>query len=269
MFRRICSEVIQHIDSDFDENRRGGKNPFLQMLSNGQWENAKRIIQQTDKQIVRKWSVTPTLGGKMVKTDILPIHQACTKPDVPLYFIKLLIDAYPESIRMRDTASRHTVLHLALKSQATEDVIFYLLEKYPYSTKLQDCNGRVPLHYACSNGASLAVVKSILSTCPESICATDIYFWTPLHVASRCSISVDIVKAMLGHYPEAITMVNMKGNSAVSLAKMNESKAMDLIVACLIEEEQNLFKMPIFHNMRQIEKKSYKRYISRSESIVV
>lgn len=228
------------------------KNPLIRMISDSQWEKAKNNIQQIGNENVRKWSVAICLGGNIDSTEILPIHEACTKSDVPLHFLKLLVNTYPDSLKQRDSIYLRTPLHLAIRSRTSEDVLNFLLESCPGSVAIQDSYGRVPLHYTCSNHSSITVVKKMIDICPKTICATDKCFWTPLHVASRHGLSVDVIDTMLGRCPEAITMFNKMGNFPVDLAKMNDSIARDLIFARLIQEEQEVCKMPNISNIRKV-----------------
>jgi hypothetical protein len=63
--------------------------------------------------------------------------------------VRLLLDQYPSSIRMRDSRSGSLPVHLALhhNPNATE-VIDHLLELYPRSVTMPDGNGQLPLHVA-------------------------------------------------------------------------------------------------------------------------
>jgi len=249
-----------------DSRCKIGRNALVKMIVEGEWEAARKTVEKGIED-VRLWSTAPGLGGNTNATDMLPIHQACAKLGAPLEFLKSIVNAYPDSVQMRDSTCLRTPLHFALMSHASNDIIYFLLEKCPDSTVAQDSFGRVPLHYAYSNHASMDVLKKLISTCPEAICATDRSRWTPLHVASSVSSSVEAVELMLDRYPEAITMITSKGYSALNIArKNNTSHARDLILACLIQEEQKVGKMPLFQNFIEAGRRSKQMDTFRSMS---
>eukprot|EP00555_Chaetoceros_dichaeta_P001784 CAMPEP_0198278086 /NCGR_PEP_ID=MMETSP1447-20131203/66197_1 /TAXON_ID=420782 /ORGANISM="Chaetoceros dichaeta, Strain CCMP1751" /LENGTH=314 /DNA_ID=CAMNT_0043973155 /DNA_START=76 /DNA_END=1021 /DNA_ORIENTATION=+ len=287
MSLEFCSvRYYERIKHSYDgESACKGKNPLIQLIADNDWENA---LLQIDEDNAKTWSLNPSLVSSDPQSDvfqthrgcrkssvlILPIHQACTQLNVEVSLVESLVAAYPESLHMCDSADMRTPLHLALLTGASEDIIFHLIEKGYSATSVQDYWGRVPLHYACATDSSVAVIKKLLLLCPETIratdvmdmtplheplftlvCpetirATDVMDMTPLHVASFHSRSTEAIDTMLSISPEAIFMITKKGETAIDLAKGNESQARDLILT-LLYEVRKIHGTPTFQNERE------------------
>ena len=83
-------------------------------------------------------------GQKMKR---LPIHQICRhKP--PLDLIKIVVSAYPISLAMKDPHNGSTALHFACRFGASEEVIQYLLRKYPDAANIENKYGCTPVMLA-------------------------------------------------------------------------------------------------------------------------
>jgi len=263
MSLEFCSvRYYERIKHSYDgESACKGKNPLIQLIADNDWENA---LLQIDEDNAKTWSLNPSLVSSDPQSDvfqthrgcrkssvlILPIHQACTQLNVEVSLVESLVAAYPESLHMCDSADMRTPLHLALLTGASEDIIFHLIEKGYSATSVQDYWGRVPLHYACATDSSVAVIKKLLLLCPETIRATDVMDMTPLHVASFHSRSTEAIDTMLSISPEAIFMITKKGETAIDLAKGNESQARDLILT-LLYEVRKIHGTPTFQNERE------------------
>jgi len=235
-----------------ETNTMGKKNPLIELIFNSEWSKALKCLQE-DGSYARKWNITQSFTGDLRPTEILPIHQACAKNDVEVPFLESLIFAYPESVDKRESGARRSILHIALRARVSDEVISFLLEKNPDGVLIQDSLGRVPLHYAFSNHASKATIEKLIKTSPDTIRAADNMGWTPLHVACSLYHSAEIVEAMIQLCPEAVMMVTRKGTSTVTCSKTNPSRARDLIMAHLVNEEQKFLKMPAFQNFREAE----------------
>lgn len=149
-----------------------GRNPIINLISSNEWKRAQELIEENGN-LVRRWTVAPSLSGGVYASDILPIHQACKMDDVNIHFLESLLFAYPESIKKRETGFRRIPLHIAIRARVSDEVILYLLNKYPEGAAIQDVLGRVPLHYAISNHASMPVIHALIKTCRSAACAAD------------------------------------------------------------------------------------------------
>lgn len=230
-----------------------GPNHLVQLIANNEWEKATRVL-QTNSSYARKWSVAPSLTGAAV-SDILPIHQAASMPMVPVPFLEALLFANPTSIRMRESGTGRIPLHIAIRARCSDEVLIFLMERCPESTRIQDILGRLPLHYACSNNLPMHLIQRLISGCPESSRAVDHMGWTPLHVAAHKSTLVEIVQALVDCCPEAVLLRTFKGNTPVLCAETNKHSDKDLIINVLKVEEEKFHQLPAFLNFKEAELK--------------
>jgi hypothetical protein len=96
-------------------------------------------------------------GGK----GYLPLHYACAT-GASIDVIERLVDAFPASIRTRDTNDLMIPLHFACKWGASTDVIDYLLTMYPDGKQVRDIYAKTPSDYASDLGEERNAVLSTL-----------------------------------------------------------------------------------------------------------
>jgi hypothetical protein len=86
--------------------------------------------------------------------------------------IKLLLDQYPASIRLRDTLSGSLPVHLAIRHNPRAiEAIEYFIQLYPLSVSMPDGNGRLPLHLALLSKSP--TWKTIVDMSPRMLEARD------------------------------------------------------------------------------------------------
>mmetsp|Transcript_26989 Transcript_26989/g.31399 ORF Transcript_26989/g.31399 Transcript_26989/m.31399 type:complete len:239 (-) Transcript_26989:9-725(-) len=229
-----------------------GRNSLTNLIANNEWSKAKELVEENGN-LVRKWTVAPSLTGGVHAADILPIHQACKMESVTIHFLESLLFAYPESIKKRESGFRRTPLHIAIRARVSDEVIFYLLNKFPEIAGVQDVLGRVPLHYAISNHSSMAVIHNLIKACPPTACAPDNLGWTPLHVAANTARSAEMVETLIHSGAETVVAKTRKGNTPMMCANMSRGPDRDLIISILLEEEQKFEKTAYFQNFREAE----------------
>ena len=229
-----------------------GRNPLVSTIANAEWIRAKELIEENGN-LVRKWTVAPSLSGGDTASDILALHQACKMPDLTVSFLETLLFGYPESIRKKETGSRRFPLHLALRSRLPNEVILYILNKYPEACAKQDALGRVPLHYAISNYAPLSIIQTLVDICPASTSAADFRGWTPLHVAANTAHSAAMVEFFIEASPMSVVAHTRFGNTPLMAAKNGNGPDKSLIVILLTEEEKKVEKTAYFQNFREAE----------------
>ncbi len=232
-----------------------GRNPIINLIANNEWQKAKDLLEENGN-LVKRWTVAPSLSGGVHASDILPIHQACKMDGVATHFLETLLFAYPESIKKRETGFRRLPLHIAVRARVPDEVILYLLEKYPEGAAIQDVLGRVPLHYAISNHASISVINLLIKTCRSTVCAADNLGWTPLHVAANTSRSTEMVEILIHSGVETVVARTKKGNTPLMVANMSEGPYRDLIVEILHDEESKFEKTAYFQNFREAEERA-------------
>lgn len=234
-----------------------GNNRVIPLIVNEEWNKVLELL-HSDKALAQQWSNSQSFTGDvMCNSKILPLHQACVKANVEIEFLEALIDVYPMSLQTCETGCMRTALHLAIMSCVNEKVISYLIDKYPAAVSIQDDLGRIPLHYACSNQSTLSIIQKLIGAFPDTIRATDSSLWTPLHTAAHNSHSLDIIDFMLKCCPEAIVMATRKGSTPAFCARENTTNMKNLILARLVEEEQEYRKTPLFKNFKTAEYKVF------------
>jgi ankyrin repeat protein len=176
---------------------------------------------------------------------------------VTMYFLESLLFAYPESIKRCESRFRRLPLHIAIKARVSDEVVLYLLNKYPEAAAIQDVLGRVPLHYAISNYASMTVIKTLIKTCRSAARAPDNSGWTPLHVAANTAMSVEMVETLIESGIEAVVSKTKRaGYTPLMCAIKSQGPFRDLIIELLYEEDAKFEKTVFFQNFRDAENKA-------------
>lgn len=232
-----------------------GRNPLVRLIANDEWQRAKELVEENGN-LVRTWTVAPSLSGGVHASDILPIHQAVKMDGATTHFLESLLFAYPESIKRCESGFRRLPLHIAIKARVSDEVVLYLLNKYPEAAAIQDVLGRVPLHYAISNYASMTVIKTLIKSCRSAACASDKLGWTPLHVAAITARSVEMVETLIESGIEAVVSKTKTGNTPLMCAIMSQGPFRDLIIELLDEEDAKFEKTAFFKNFRDAENKA-------------
>ncbi|KAL3925574.1 MAG: hypothetical protein SGILL_000325 [Bacillariaceae sp.] len=101
-------------------------------------------------------------GGK----GYLPLHYACAT-GASLEVVERLVNAFPASIRTRDTNDLMIPLHFACKWGATTDVIDYLVRTHPEGKQVRDIYAKTPSDYASDLGQEER--DTVLSTLGRSL----------------------------------------------------------------------------------------------------
>eukprot|EP00956_Cyclotella_meneghiniana_P025460 scaffold53208_cov37-Cyclotella_meneghiniana.AAC.3 len=152
---------------------------------------------------------TPNDDGK------LPLHYAsCTKP---LTFVKLLFDAHPDGIFVRDNEGK-TPVDIA-RSHCHADVIDFFEYQFEFHRQAQeyqdpDVNGQLPIHRVQqmkSENVSLGTIKLMVEAHRASVTVANIHGCIPLHLACQFG-HVDIVKYLAEEDRNSLTTLDNGGN---------------------------------------------------------
>lgn len=230
-------------------------NALVKAISEREWMKAKEMINENGN-IVRKWSVAPSLTGGVAVSEILPIHQACKTEGCTVDFLESLIWAYPESLSIPETGFRRLPLSIAIRSRQSDEVISFLLTQFPDSASKQDILGRVALHYAISNHSSIHIIEELVLVCPSTSFASDNLGWTPVHVAANMARSATMLQVLLKHGSEAVVTATKKGNTPLMCVRMSSGPDKDLIEIILLEELKKFETTAFFQNFREAESKA-------------
>ena len=132
---------------------------------------------------------------------------ACSNKDCPLETIQYLTCIRPEAIQRKAPENGRLPLHEACYSGASVEVVRFLVEAWPQSIRVGNCEGMLPLHGACGAAPRLETIQYLLQTYPESarIRDTGRGRFLPLHWCCRNRTTSPMVyNVLLEAYPESI-----------------------------------------------------------------
>jgi len=178
--------------------------------------------------------------------EYLPLHHAVY--NMSFEFCKVLIDVYPESLRVRSSAGmlpiHHVVTHPPNRADVV-DTIQYMLDLCPESINAN--NGHGSFIHRAAQGNRADIVELILKYDPDAASkasrhTTQSILYLPLHWACAYNIHADNVKvaaALFDAYPQAIDIRNGGGKTPLDLAREkvtrhrrdpNESKVVNFLL---------------------------------------
>jgi len=153
----------------------------------------------------------------------LPLHAAASYQSSA--FCKVLADAYPESVRRKNTVPGYLPFHKACKN-GWPDTVKYLFGLYPESLHIRNDFGHLPIHVACESpkDATLKTIEFLLIHDPECISKTVLSDEgneaLPLHlVCSSWDQSDGTTELIFDLYPEALLIRNEQGKLPIDLLR--------------------------------------------------
>jgi ankyrin repeat protein len=167
-----------------------------------------------------------------------PLHRACACSELvtPLEILPLLIDKEKAVLRMKDIEGK-TPLLVACDSNASLDVIEFLVGLFPCALEIEDNDGRVPLHGACANqvNASLEIIRFLVDTNPAMLeikCRKK--GWLPLHVACFDGMKKSI-KFLLEKNPDATMEEDYQGRIPLALYSKRDDADMETLGSLVVD----------------------------------
>jgi len=157
----------------------------------------------------------------------LPIHYAVGYGNKSLEFCKLLVKAYPESLKIESGDGR-LPLHEACIYKRVE-LVEYLFQKDPESIDVRtiavddlyhsSIGGLLPIHLT----EDAETIKVLLKHDPNAALKTNYDGMLPLQlVCGGSDVSLSSVKVLYDAYPEAIGAVDHDGRTLLDLARGND-----------------------------------------------
>ena len=162
--------------------------------------------------------IDPTLPRETNNRGSLPIHLAVM--NISTAFCKILINAYPESLRMYTGGRLPIRLACAHgKRDDTADTIQYMLELDPELINEEDSDGYLPIH--CADYGNTNAIELLLKFDPDAASkeANDGTRWLPLHFACRYSPNLSSIQVLYDAYPEAILARDRDGEAPLDNAR--------------------------------------------------
>jgi len=156
--------------------------------------------------------------------EYLPLHYAAGHKSPR--FCKLLIDAYPESIKME--ADECLPFYIACRFGQRVDTVRYLYELYPESLFIvNNDDNYLPFHAAARNRGTQTdeIIKYLLTLDPAGASRTADGRCYPLHVACRqYGVQLSTLKLLYNEYPEAVFEEDRNGNTPLEIARNKEMR---------------------------------------------
>ena len=180
--------------------------------------------------------VDPNLPREVDGNGWLPLLSAVDNKSTA--FCKMLIDAYPESLRIELNAGS-LLIHVACvkgKRDDTVDTIQHMLELDPELINTE-YKGYLTIHLAAINGRT-TLIELLLKFDPDaaSKVINDGSQQLPLHLACSCREGTNLssIQALYDAYPEAI-LINWAGKTPVDLSRSGGNQsAIDFLQSQLV-----------------------------------
>jgi len=193
--------------------------------------------------------------GEENHDEYLPIHYAAR--DKSPEFCKLLIDAYPESIKIGVDGS--LPFHEACCAGVRLDTIEFLYELYPESVGIRGDDGYLPIHRAAQNsgGEAAEIIKYILFQDPGSASPVRMY---SLHIAcGEYGVNLNTVALLFDVFPGAIYERNDREALPIEMAENRRDDKGEDIATYLREQlvhvnkaiETASTRLPLHHVLQQ------------------
>ena len=159
-------------------------NAILHGSENSDNNNSNRNMKF--KRQCRTW-----LRNSVQRTIALPIMLAIRDQNCPIEVIELLVESFPESLRLRDNSDGMLPLHWACWARQSDVVISFLCERWREAAHVYDKFGRLPIHIACEYGVpsqcGAEVINVLLHANPMSIQSVNKENKTPLDIVMEYS----------------------------------------------------------------------------------
>ena len=185
-------------------------------------------------------NIDPTFA-RVVDNDngCLPIHHAAKNQSTA--FCKILIDAYPESLRI-ESGIGMLPIHFACawgKRDDTADTIQYMLKLDHELINAEDGDGYLPIHHAAEWGR-VQTIELLLKLDPDSASKeiNDVNQRLPLHLSYNSNLSS--IQALYDAYPEAILARGVDGDTPLDLAREEGNQSViEFLQTQLVYAEQS------------------------------
>ena len=148
---------------------------------------------------------------------------ACSRKNVTLSFIQLIVDADPVSVRFVDCEGFTPLHHLCdieneqVKEATALEILNLLIDEHPEAVRHADNYGRLPIHLACE-WRSAEFCQVLINAAPDSVRSVDNDGWTTLHHFLCCNDQVDdtagmqVLSLLIEMCPEAVRHANNQGS---------------------------------------------------------
>jgi len=158
---------------------------------------------ETVKVLVQAWPESLHVGT--TNEGRLPLHEACMLETVNPVIIDYLLECCPATVQALDSG-RCFPLHLACYFHKEFSIIKSLVEAWPDAVRAQASDGRLPLHLACNNKrVSLDIFRYLIESDPATVQMRDRLNRLPLHGACKYQLDSEIIRCLVLAWPESVS----------------------------------------------------------------
>jgi len=167
-------------------------------------------------------NIDPSLPRELVGNGYLPIHYAVKYKSAA--FCKILIGAYPESLRIELNGCLSVHVACSGNKDDTADTIQYMFEVDSELINAADNDGYLPIHYAATLNRRTISIKMLLNYDPNAASkkTNDGSQQLPLHLA--CGVynpNLSSIQVLYDAYPDAIFARDRGGRTPLNNVRSN------------------------------------------------
>lgn len=133
-----------------------------------------------------------------------PIHLACSN-GASTAVIDTFLRYFLEGSKICDK-SKQLPIHLC--KGVEHDVIRLLVQAHPESLSMKDVHGNLPLHSSIIKKLSTESIILVISSCPDSVREKNKQGCLPLHLALRSEVAIEVVSALVHSYPQSLQILD-------------------------------------------------------------
>ena len=164
--------------------------------------------------------IDPNLPREVDESGWLPIHNAVEYKST--IFCKILIDAYPESLRMVELIGGRLPIHIACSGNQDDsaDTIQYMLELDTELINEENIYEWLPIHCAAANGMTKSI-ELLFKHDPDAASkeTNDGTRQLPLHLACSYNTNLSSIQVLYDAYPDNILARTDNGRTPLDLAR--------------------------------------------------
>jgi len=186
------------------------------------------------------------------EADQTPLHIACLNENITARTVKLILEAWPDSIHQRINGSAlpiHCLCYLQTQmiDKVAIDILQLLLEAHPESlSETVDDDGELPLHCA-AHTKSQAFCKVLVDAYPESVKRPNGYDALPFQYA--CSNGrPETLEYLFKLHPESLHIRNSGGHLPIHEASSNPGENAADIIKFLLRHDPECISKPVVSN---------------------
>lgn len=166
-----------------------------------------------------------TVQGFNQRQSANPGHLIAAVRNPNMDAVRCLFNFYPRMASSKDTAG-DTPIHYAARYTDSVDMIKFLLQMSPESTKVQGDQNLVPLQCAVFNESAhrLDIVKTLIEADSTAARMTNVEGDTAMHKALEGECDIELTELLLKVYPDALKVQNDLGHLPLHTVSYSKKK---------------------------------------------